>query len=1001
MSESGWESLHSKVQLILEERKWTPTPIQSAAMGALLNGDDALLVAPTGSGKTESAILPIVSNTLNEGSPLSSILYITPLRALNRDVERRLPEICEPLGLTVGLRHGDTPQNERQKQSRKPPHLWITTPETLQIMLLGSRLREHLKSIQTVIIDEVHDLAASERGSQLLLGLERLDALTQTRLQRIGLSATVGNPKEISRWLSRKSTVIRGDAPRETDIRVHAPEPGTEDRTLSKDWGTSAEAVASFRHVARLVEADRPALIFVNSRNAAETVALRMRSVAPDLEIGVHHGSLARETRTEMENRLQKGEIDALICTSSMELGIDVGSIKRVHQIESPRAVDRMLQRVGRAEHILGGVGRGDLIAWKSDDIAEGVVIGRRAIVGDIEPIGWRDHPRNVATNQLVLLTLQEGWVRCDQATLLLERCHLFEGWTHHDTMELLRLLDDRRMIRLVEDIAKSDPFRWPPVLWKMISAGLEGVPEERPRLESLEQGDPEKHEHIRRVMRSAVPKELKEHGWFGPGAKTAEVRNRGASMIPDSERYLVRDAVTRAAIGSLDEAFVMGIRDEDDGPTMFVMAGRTWMIIDADPEASELTVAPAALRGEAPVWFGELPPVPAKVAREVGRLRLMVANEIGGLDMPVRGEVPHLTGGHIDTNLGDYHWSDEAKNRFVTSVIDHLDSTGCIPHAGLWTIEQRSDAIVLNTCQGTRINQTLSDLMQAMASMIDGKIGVTIVDPYRIHLKIPGLTIPHLERILLETRPDAVESILRMTTPNSRALRSRVVEVAKIMGVIQRGIDPRSVNVQGIIKRYQNGPLVNEALDKLFHERLDLDGTQDVLRALQDGYIGLNMTASGTLGRSERAERDLLLPTYSDKEIREQVEERLLNERIVQICLNCGDITRRRVARFPERSDACVCGGRLRATAVESLESRLRDWVADEEPKTRQRMMKNAEIIADRGLDAVLCLVARGVGEQTAIRILSRVEQGDRLSLLRAIHDAEINYARTSRYWS
>ena len=376
MSESGWESLHSKVQLILEERKWTPTPIQSAAMGALLNGDDALLVAPTGSGKTESAILPIVSNTLNEGSPLSSILYITPLRALNRDVERRLPEICEPLGLTVGLRHGDTPQNERQKQSRKPPHLWITTPETLQIMLLGSRLREHLKSIQTVIIDEVHDLAASERGSQLLLGLERLDALTETRLQRIGLSATVGNPKEISRWLSRKSTVIRGDAPRETDIRVHAPEPGTEDRTLSKDWGTSAEAVASFRHVARLVEADRPALIFVNSRNAAETVALRMRSVAPDLEIGVHHGSLARETRTEMENRLQKGKIDALICTSSMELGIDVGSIKRVHQIESPRAVDRMLQRVGRAEHILGGVGRGDLIAWKSDDIAEGVVIG-------------------------------------------------------------------------------------------------------------------------------------------------------------------------------------------------------------------------------------------------------------------------------------------------------------------------------------------------------------------------------------------------------------------------------------------------------------------------------------------------------------------------------------------------------------------------------------------------------------------------------------------------
>ncbi len=137
MSTSGWESLHPDVQRIVIDRKWTPTPIQTAAMNALLNNEDALLVAPTGSGKTESAILPVVSNTLNQESPLSSILYITPLRALNRDVERRLPEICEPLGLTVGLRHGDTPQNERQKQSRKPPHLWITTPETLQIMLLS------------------------------------------------------------------------------------------------------------------------------------------------------------------------------------------------------------------------------------------------------------------------------------------------------------------------------------------------------------------------------------------------------------------------------------------------------------------------------------------------------------------------------------------------------------------------------------------------------------------------------------------------------------------------------------------------------------------------------------------------------------------------------------------------------------------------------------------------------------------------------------------------
>ena len=190
------------------------------------------------------------------------------------------------------------------------------------------------------------------------------------------------------------------------------------------------------------------------------------------------------------------------------------------------------------------------------------------------------------------------------------------------------------------------------------------------------------------------------------------------------------------------------------------------------------------------------------------------------------------------------------------------------------------------------------------------------------------------------------------------------------------------------------------EALDKLFHERLDLSGTEDVLRALQQNYIKLEATPSGPLGISDRAQKDLLLPNFSDEEIRTQVEERLLNERVVQICMNCGDISRRRVAKLPERTIQCNCGGRLKATSVEAMEERLREWVKSNDPKDRDRMMRNAEIVADRGLDAVLCLVARGVGERTAIKILSRIDPGNRTRLLRAIHDAEIQYARTSRFW-
>ena len=170
-------------------------PIQKAGIPTLLSGSDGLLIAPTGSGKTEAAILPLVSRCINENWEGLAILYITPLRALNRDVDRRLGDLLDPLNLKVGVRHGDTPKNERLRQSRSPPNLLVTTPETAQIMLLGSRLREHLAGLRAIVLDEVHDLAGSERGSQLLVGLERIKALGESEIQLVGLSATVGNPK--------------------------------------------------------------------------------------------------------------------------------------------------------------------------------------------------------------------------------------------------------------------------------------------------------------------------------------------------------------------------------------------------------------------------------------------------------------------------------------------------------------------------------------------------------------------------------------------------------------------------------------------------------------------------------------------------------------------------------------------------------------------------------------------------------------------------------------
>ena len=195
--------LHPKVRDLIDSRNWTLSSIQRLSMKDLVSGHDRVLVSPTGSGKTEAAILPLASRFMNEGWEGLSILYITPLRALNRDIDRRLGEMLEPLGISVGLRHGDTSQKERTKQSKNPPNLLITTPETAQIMLLGSRLRRHLSGLNAVILDEVHDLASSERGAQLLVGLERIAEYCPDSFQRIGLSATVGNPNETAKWLSK------------------------------------------------------------------------------------------------------------------------------------------------------------------------------------------------------------------------------------------------------------------------------------------------------------------------------------------------------------------------------------------------------------------------------------------------------------------------------------------------------------------------------------------------------------------------------------------------------------------------------------------------------------------------------------------------------------------------------------------------------------------------------------------------------------------------------
>ena len=1000
--------LHEKLQKTLTARQWKPTPIQESAIPDIIDGKDRLLIAPTGSGKTLSAILPILHRCISEDWEPLSILYITPLRALNRDVDRRLQDIADSVGLRVGLRHGDTTQSERAKQVRKPPHLLVTTPETFQLMFTGKNLRGLLKTVNAVIVDEVHDLAASERGWQLSLGLARLEALSGKKVQRIGLSATVGNPTQVANWLSDTGKAIIETGKRVTEILVETEFPESEDETGGIEYAIPSRAHAIFRQVIAMIRQDAPCLLFVNSRSDAETIANRLQKMAPDLEIGVHHGSLATKTRVEMEDGLREGKVSGLVCTSSLELGIDIGLINRIIQIKSPRSVDRLLQRVGRADHRLGGIGRGNIFAWDCDELSEAAVIANRAMRGELEPVVWRNNPRTVAINQLILMAHCFKAVPIDEATMIINQAPQFDTWTRKDTIDVLEVIADNWLVKYSETPEQVPWYRWPTAIYEEAKLLEENksvqLPAERPLFKTP---DDEIESKLKNIKLKLPPKYA--NGWISVSGRTRDWVTNHLSMIPDKQSYKVRDSVTRRTIGSVDEAFVLSLNDsgedEDGAVRRFVIAGRTWMIIDADPEKSELLVVPASDQAKAPQWVGELPPVPAEVAREIGKLRELIAVDLGlkGVDHSASNSIDRFK--LLSSNslkIDDFPINQHGLGMLSEEIGDHIEKSGSLPTDRNITIEARNDALIVNSCQGTKINETIGHLLLAMASTKSGNWGRLIIESTRIGIQASGISPEDLVGWLSDTPPDALEGLLSVTLPNSRQLRWRFAEVGKAFGIIRHGVDPRRINLQALIRKYRGTVVLQEVLDKLFFEKMDIQGAKDVLSAIQEGVITIEISAPGPIGLSRRSSKDLLLPNWDNAAVRERLKLRLENERAVLCCLKCQNVRRFRVARYETITDigTCLkCKGRMLACAREGLLPMLKDWVSSDEEADRVRMIKNAEMVQNRGQEAILCLMGRGIGEATAQRILRKVPRNNRDGLFKAIHNAEVEYARTRRF--
>ncbi len=951
--EGVYRRLHGEIRKLLVERGFTkPTDIQEAAIPKVLEGKNVLMIAPTGTGKTEAALLPVLHKMVEarergEPYPPIAVLYITPLRALNRDLLLRISWWCEKLGFRVGVRHGDTDASERARQSRNPPDILITTPEMLQAILTGKVLRSHIANVRWVIVDEVHELAEDKRGSQLALTLERLRLVKfmegkDPEFQVIGLSATVGSPKEVAKFLvgtERDCEVVKVEAFKKVELKVIFPKPTPEDFELAEKLYTHPEVAARLRVIRKFVEGVRSALIFVNTRSIAEVLASRFQVWDPDFPILVHHGSLSKVSREYAERALRDGKVKALIATSSLELGIDIGHVDLVIQYMSPRQVTRLVQRVGRSGHRIGRVSRGVIITDSPNDTLEALVICKRAVQGMLEPIEMPEKPLDVLCHQIVgFLMLYRRWC-------VSESCG---EWYN----------SEKDCYCLLQIVRRAYPYRNLTV--EELDSVLRYMHERRPRL-----------------------------AWYAPedGVVLRPRNTRGMyeyyfeemSMIPDEKQYLVVNMETDEPLGILDESFVA---EYGQPGIKFIFRGSLWRLVTI--KGDRIFVEPAKDPvGAVPSWVGEEIPVPFEIAQEVGRIKRVYA-EMRSRGLSVREALEEIMKEYPYIELEDLA-------RALEPVEEQLSSGAPVPNDRHVLIEVCGDIVVVHAHFGTKVNRGLGMVLGDLFTRVLGHAVNVEQDPYSIviytYSRVSEEVVREVLHMLFTTN---VLERLADVAKRSGLFKRRLVHVARRFGALEKEVSVADISSRRLIEMFYGTPIYEEALKEFYQRDVDASKIREVVSAMKSGSISVTIIESSAPTRMSKdaiekvaRKTEVVPPERLRKVIIESVKARVLNESRVLTCLNCLKwIAVCRARDLPDEVKCPVCGSKLIGVSAESQEkvAEIVERVKKGRRLNRQQeriwrhIQESAKLVEKYGKAAVIALCAKGVRPEDVAELLERV---------------------------